>query len=178
MSQGIRSLFAAVFFLLATSGAVHAEPAAPSLSFKVTLFPAGSFEATSSALSGSALATAGGHAAEKVVLPVASLKTGIALRDKHMSQKYLESAKFPMATLTQARGKDGKFTARLELHGQTRDISGSYDVRSSTDGSKFIEARFKTSLSTFEIEEASYMGVGVEDEVEVTARVPLGKSAP
>ena len=175
MTQKILARLIAVVIFAAVP-IVRADSAVPSLSFKVTLFPAGSFEATSHSLSGTASSMPGGYAADKITLPIASLKTGIELRDKHMSQKYLESAKFPMATLTQASGKDGKFSAKLELHGRTRDISGSYDLRSAPDGSKYLEARFKTSLSTFEIEEASYMGVGVEDEVEVTAKIPVGKS--
>ena len=58
------------------------------------------------------------------------------------------------------------------------DEQGACNYRRRLDTAAGELARFKTSLSTFEIEEASYMGVGVEDEVEVTARVPLGKSAP
>lgn len=154
-----------------------AETLSPGVSFKVTLSPAGSFEARSGELTGTVQPQAGGFEAASVVLSVATLKTGISLRDRHMSEKYLESAKYPKATVTQALGKDGKFKAKLELHGRTRDVMGTYEVRTSAEGTKYLEARFKTALSAFEIEEASYMGVGVEDEVEVTAVVPVGKSA-
>ena len=38
-----------------------------------------------------------------VDVPLASLATGIALRDQHMKDKYLEVSKYPLATLTVAR---------------------------------------------------------------------------
>ncbi|MBU6375893.1 MAG: YceI family protein [Bdellovibrionales bacterium] len=143
--------------------------------FKVTLNPAGSFVAKSSAVTGSASSANSGYSASKVELDLRTLKTGIELRDRHMTKKYFETDKYPKATLTQAVAKNGRFKAQLQVHGKTQVIEGSYEVKKAPSGGGFIEARFKTSLSAFEIEEANYMGVGVEDEIEVFAKIPIQK---
>lgn len=146
------------------------------LSFEVALNPAGSFVAKSSSVAGDVVAKGGGFEASEISLPLASLKTGIELRDKHMVQNYFEAAKFPKAVLTQAVGKDGKFRATLSIHGKSQSIEGEYEVKGSGAGES-LEAKFKTSLSAFSIKEANYMGVGVEDEVQVTALIPVRKAA-
>ncbi len=160
-------------------GSVLANPAwsdqAAQISFEVALNPAGSFVAKSSSVAGDVVSKAGGFEATEISLPLASLKTGIELRDKHMVQNYFEAAKFPKAVLTQAVGKDGKFHATLSIHGKSQSIEGEYEVKGSGAGES-IEAKFKTSLSAFSIKEANYMGVGVEDEVEVTARIPVRRA--
>lgn len=151
---------------------------APHLSFKVTLNPMGSFIAQSKEMVGDAVATASGFEASEVSLTLDSLKTGIELRDKHMNQNYFESKKFPKAIVKSAKGKGGAFKAQLTVHGKSQPIEGKYELRGGPTGPNWIEVRFGTTLSAFGIEEPSYMGVGVEDEVEVTALVPLRKGAP
>ncbi|NDD91565.1 YceI family protein [bacterium] len=144
--------------------------------FKVTLNPAGSFVAKSSSVSGVAVAGGSGYSASRVELDLRTLKTGIELRDRHMTKKYFETDKFPKAVLTQAVAKNGRFKAQLQIHGKSQLIEGSYEVKKSPSGSAFIEARFKTSLSAFEIQEANYMGVGVEDEIDVFAKILIEKA--
>src|SRR4051812_12504401 len=80
--------------------------------FHVSLSPAGSFIAQSNALEVRGKATRAGDSvsASNVALKLDSLKTGIDLRDEHMKKKYFETDKYPEAVLTQATGKDGKFT--------------------------------------------------------------------
>ena len=147
------------------------------VSFKVSLNPTGSFVAKSSAVIGEAVAKQGSYESPEISLPLASLKTGIELRDKHMVQNYFEAAKFPKASISQAIGKDGKFKAQLSLHGKSQPVEGEYEVKGAPAGPDVIEARFKTTLSAFGIKEANYMGVGVEDEVEVTALIPVRKAS-
>lgn len=156
---------------------VMAADQAPHLSFKVTLNPMGSFMAQSKEMLGDAVATASGFEASEVSLVIDSLKTGIELRDKHMNQNYFESKKFPKAIVKGAKGENGAFKAQLTVHGKTQPIEGKYDLRGGPTGPNWIEVRFMTKLSDFSIEEPSYMGVGVEDEVEVTALVPVRKGA-
>lgn len=167
--------FILIAFSLMVSGTVLAD-SAPQLSFEVSLNPAGSFVAKSAAVSGEVAARDGGFEAAEISLPLSTLKTGIELRDKHMVQNYFEAAKFPKAVLTRASAKDGKFKATLDVHGKSQSIEGEYEVKNSAGG-EAIEAKFKTSLSAFSIKEANYMGVGVEDEVVVTALIPVRKAA-
>ena len=67
-----------------------------------------------------------------VVVGLKQLTTGIAVRDKHMRDKYLEVEKFPEATLEVAReGLDGsgaliKSKGKLTLHGKTAELPFEY----------------------------------------------------
>src|SRR4051794_17563067 len=93
--------------------------AAPSVAVDVTLTPAGSFSAKSVAVDGHAYRVGDIFAAKNVVLKVATLKTGIDLRDNHMRDKYFEAGKYPEAKLVQASGKAGNFWGDLSVHGIT-----------------------------------------------------------
>ncbi len=158
------------------TSALAAEQA-PLLRFKVSLSPTGSFIAKSSQLQGSVRASGKGYESGEVSIELMTLKTGIDLRDRHMIQNYFEAAKHPRAVVTGVSAQGGKFKAQLALHGKTRPIEGKYEYRGGPTGPNWIEATFTTRLSDFDIEEPSYMGVGVEDEVEVTALVPMATGA-
>ena len=134
----------------------------------VELNPAGSFVAESSAVKGAATRTGNVLIAQNITLDLSSLKTGVSLRDQHMKDKYFEVRQFPQAVLIQGTAKDGKFSGDLTIHGVSKKIEGS----SSIDGS-LVKTKFKCALSDFGIKPASYMGVGVEDEVEVEATLPI-----
>jgi len=180
MSKSIKSI-AFLWVLMWHAGSVMSSAWAagggPLLSFKVTLNPVGAFVASSSALVGNVSASASGQAwtAPEISLELSTLKTGIDLRDKHMVQNYFEAPKFPKAVLKNATASGGKFKAQLTVHGKTQSIEGQYDIKTLAAGNDSIEAKFKTSLSAFDIKEANYMGVGVEDEIEVTALLPIRK---
>jgi polyisoprenoid-binding protein YceI len=143
---------------------------------QVTLRPAGSFIARSSALAVKGTAAADGAAvsATDLVLDLDSLKTGIDLRDQHMRKKYFETDKYPQALLKSATGKDGQFTGELTLHGVTKPVRGTYTLQ----GEKLL-AKFATKLTDFNIAQPKYLGVGVEDDVQVEVELPAkpqGKS--
>jgi polyisoprenoid-binding protein YceI len=148
--------------------------ASTSCQFHVSLSPAGSFVAQSNEVEvrGSAVRTADGVSAKNVALKLDSLKTGIDLRDEHMKKKYFETDKYPEAVLVQATGKDGKFTGDLKLHNVTTPIVGTYVF----ENGDFV-GTFKTKLSDYAINKAKYMGVGVNDEVEVTIHLPAAPAA-
>ena len=155
-----------LFFLMAFSmiGWSH------ELQIKVDLNPAGAFTAKSSDLKivGELKKTPVGFAAKKILLSVASLKTGIDLRDNHMKKKYFEVEKFPVATLIEGGGQGGKFQGKLEVHGVIHPIAGTYQLNGPD-----LEAEFPCKLSDFKIPEANYMGVGVEDEVKVVVKLRI-----
>lgn len=157
-----------LFLGISLLGMIQVATASTNCQFHVSLSPAGSFIAQSSDIEvrGSAVRTADGVSASNVALKLDSLKTGIDLRDEHMKKKYFETDKYPEAVLTQATGKDGKFMGQLQLHNVTKPIAGTYVF----EGDEFVGI-FKTKMSDFSINKAKYMGVGVNDEIEVTIRL-------
>jgi polyisoprenoid-binding protein YceI len=113
-----------------------------------------------------------------------TLQTGIALRDAHMREKYLEvgrGSSFAVARLDRIRltGADltrldgpARFEGTLRLHGQERVVSGTADMRRSGQTIR-VQATFPVKVSDFGITSATYLGVGVEDEVTVSVRFQI-----
>jgi polyisoprenoid-binding protein YceI len=139
----------------------------------------GRFETKTRALTGALAPSAADPAALDGTLSVdlSTLDTGIGLRNTHLKERYLEIQRgegFARAVLSDvalaspvatASGPTG-FTASFTLHGVTRPVSGTADI-SRTDGGVRVEATFPVTLPAFEIPKPRYLGVGVQDEVEV-----------
>jgi polyisoprenoid-binding protein YceI len=139
----------------------------------------GSFEAKTNAVQGTV--TAGAPRAllgGELSVDLATLDTGIDLRNEHLRNKYLEVGRgqgFDHAVLSGIRlgeadpqGFEGKtpFTGTFLLHGTTRPVSGHATIR--REGANVrVEATFPVSVSAFGIEEPRYLGVGVRDQVTV-----------
>lgn len=138
------------------------------LEISVSLSPAGTFVARSEQVKveGELQLSPQGFTARNISVSIASLKTGIELRDEHMKNKYFEVGQFPKANLIEGKGTGGKFQGKLQVHGAVRPISGTYQI-----SGKSLEAQFKCKLSEFSIKEAKYMGVGVDDEVTVSVKL-------
>jgi polyisoprenoid-binding protein YceI len=140
-----------------------------------TLTAGGSFKALSTAVAGNLALAGGSHVLSGVVqVDLATLETGIALRDRHMKDIYLEirrGATFATAQLEEIRidRVEGRtqFGGVLVLHGQRRPINGMVDLQGQHDGAVGVRARFPISLAAFAIQPPRYLGVGVEDEVQV-----------
>jgi polyisoprenoid-binding protein YceI len=142
----------------------------------------GSFEARTKALSGQV-----GMAPDNsqpldgdLLVDLQTLETGIGLRDDHLRKKYLEVGRGPgysQARLRNIRVEklSGKtpFHAVLLLHGQSKEVIGTADIKPEGDGYR-LNASFPVRVSEFGIPEPTYLGVGVKDEVVV--RVNLAAS--
>jgi polyisoprenoid-binding protein YceI len=140
----------------------------------------GSFEASSSALSGHLTATSFGPAVLKGTLSV-DLKTmdsGIGLRTEHLRDKYLEVGKgagYDKAELSDIRLTDVKdesfqgrtpFTGTLLLHGVKKPVAGEAEIHH--DGRTLrVNASFPITLEDHEIPEPRYLGIGVKEKVHV-----------
>lgn len=139
----------------------------------VDLFPAGDFIGTTSDVTGSAkMVSANEVKAENIRVNLKNFKTGIGLRDTHAKDKYLEVNKYPEAILVSATGKGGKGQGILKIRNKESKVTGNYEL---LDGNKFLKAKFKTKLSQYGIQDISYKGIGVEDEIEIEAIVPVTK---
>jgi polyisoprenoid-binding protein YceI len=169
---------AAALVLLAVTG-VAAE--APSWNIErgevkilVPLKPGGAFAATTPSLSGT-LALEGAKPARlagEVSMDLSTIDTGIALRNQHLREKYLEVAKgegFNKAVLSdiQLRDAGGEtfdgttgFTGTLLLHGVKRAVTGTTEIHA--EGlNKRVRAEFPLVLTDFGITPPEYLGVGV-----------------
>lgn len=138
----------------------------------------GSFEAKTEAVNGEvALASQPAQPMKgELTVDLEKLETGIGLRDRHMKNNYLEVEKgeqFSEARLQdiQVEKLEGKttFKGMLTLHGERKAVSGTAELKPNGAGYR-VDATFKIRLSEFQIPDATYLGVGVKDEVQVRVR--------
>lgn len=108
----------------------------------------------------------------RVTVPLANLDTGMALRNKHMREKYLEDDKYPNAELAVPKDllkipSNGmqKATGTFTLHGVTKSKEFSYKVEKSGDAYK-VEGWFAVNLEDHGIAEPGYLGVKVKKYVD------------
>jgi len=150
-------------FIFLISLTLHAQQAV----VDVVLKPAGSFKAKTSEVKGFATRKGNEVSAQNISVGLNSLKTGVDLRDKH-TKKHLETEKYPEALLVSATGKDGKGTGVIKIKGIEKNIAGTYKI-----SDNMLQAQFPLKLSEFGITGIKYMGIGVNDEVQVQVSVPL-----
>ena len=140
----------------------------------VPLKPGGAFAATTSSVSGT-LTLEGAkpaHLAGDVSLDLTTLDTGIALRNQHLKENYLEVAKgdgFNKAVLSdiqlaEASGEtfDGTtpFTGTMLLHGVKKPVAGTVEIHSEGT-SRRVRAEFPLVLTDWGVTPPEYLGVGV-----------------
>lgn len=117
---------------------------------------------------------------------LSSLDTGIGLRNHHMKEKYLQTDKYPEAKLSITKmtlpqeissasftDQSIPFSGALQLHGQTKPISGTASV--AKNGSTVqLTANFPLKLQEWGIDVPKYMGITVAEDVQVA----VNDSAP
>lgn len=121
-----------------------------------------------------------GKASGEIEFKLASMDTGIKLRNEHMLEKYLEVKKYPTAKLTikdlaipgatatsVGAVKDQEFVGQLTLHGVTQPVKGKFTVSKE----KEVTAGFKIKLSDYKIDIPEYMNIKVADEVDVSVNI-------
>ncbi|MEM6928736.1 MAG: YceI family protein [Myxococcota bacterium] len=115
------------------------------------------------------------------IVPMDTVQTGIALRDQHMRDTYVETATFPDVALTVRRADvrfpeagqrhEGTLSGTFTAHGVTRDVAVAYTIREKK-GRFTIEASFPFDTSAHDIAIPSYLGVTIRSamraEVDVT----------
>jgi polyisoprenoid-binding protein YceI len=154
----------------------------PAVTVTCPLTVGGRFEAKTKALGGRLEVDAANPArlSGSLSVDLATLETGISLRDAHLRDRYLEIGKgdgYSHAVLSditlvsgQAATVNGRteFTGTLRVHGTTRPVRGQATV-TRTGTRVTVDATFPVSLTAFTIPEPRYLGVGVRDEVRVRA---------
>lgn len=116
-------------------------------------------------------------------VPMDSVKTGIDTRDEHMNKTYVETGKYPNATLAAKKAdiqwpaasgekKTGTVSATFTVHGQAKTVTVSYTLTKSSSGYK-VSGKFDFDASAHGIAIPSYLGVTVDPKMkaEVTAEL-------
>lgn len=106
--------------------------------------------------------------------------TGIELRNRHMKEKYLETAKWPTAELvvtkmtlpencrdSDCESSKNPLEGTLSLHGVKKTLSGIANVKKRGNELE-ADFDFKFPLSDFGIETPTFMGISVTQDVAVT----------
>tara|TARA_B100001971_G_scaffold111191_1_gene102071 strand:- start:11659 stop:12216 length:558 start_codon:yes stop_codon:yes gene_type:complete len=102
---------------------------------------------------------------------LASLKTGIELRDEHMKDNYLQVKKYPSAilkinNLDISQEKTHKLRGSLTLHGVEREIELELDLERNNN-SIALNGEFEVNLDDFKIDIPSFQGITVAKTVKV-----------
>lgn len=111
---------------------------------------------------------------------LASLNTGIATRDEHMKNKYLEVEKYPQAqlelksvkpltgwSLAHPQLSKAEFDGVLTLHGQSQPVKGQVSI----DDHGAVDVQFKIKLTDFKVDIPTFAGVHVADDVDVNVKI-------
>jgi polyisoprenoid-binding protein YceI len=117
----------------------------------------------------------------EISVDLATIDTGIGLRNQHLREKYLEIARgrgFDQAVLSEIRlaqadgegfqGETG-FAGKLLLHGVSREVAGTAKIQRQGPDAR-VEASFPLTLTDFGIEPPEYLGVGVANKLLVKVR--------
>ena len=176
---------ACLLFLSGDLAANNLKVTTGEVSINCPLTIGGSFDAKTNAVSGEVTVASGAQEPLKGELSVdlQKLQTGIGLRDRHMKDNYLEVKKgdeFAAARLQDIRVEslEGKtsFKGMLTLHGEQREVSGTANIKQNGEGYR-VEANFPIRYADFGIPDATYLGVGVKDQVQVRVNFTVAPSA-
>lgn len=136
------------------------------------------FDGRTSGVTGTIAADAAAPASSTVQLTIdlASLETGVALRDREMRDLYLETKKFPSASFRSVavdapaailpnQPADIKVTGDFSMHGVTRKMTIPVRVVLIPDGRIHVTSRFNIKLTDFAIKVPHNVLVTVDDSV-------------
>jgi len=114
-----------------------------------------------------------------LTVQLAKMETGIALRDRHMKDRYLEVQKNPEASLSVVRSAltfpalgasaAGDAPAQLTLHGKTNPVLVHYTIKQASAGSFQVKGTSHLNINDFGIETPNYYGIKVKPEVDFAA---------
>ncbi len=121
-----------------------------------------------------------------VDLDLESFDTGIEMRDKHMKEKYLETAKNRKATVKfvsahlakETLEKNGEVTlpALLLLHGVEKPVEVKTSFLKDSSGELKTTSSFQIKISDFGIQIPSFSGLTVADQIQIKIEMKVSKN--
>jgi polyisoprenoid-binding protein YceI len=120
------------------------------------------------------LAAVSGPDAVEFRVQLATLETGIALRDRHMRDDYLQVQNYPVALLRILRERlpspaapaSGTCQGELTLHGRTHPVNVVFQVKRAAGYE--VSATMHLDLRDYDIPSPRYLGVSVKPDVDVS----------
>ena len=112
----------------------------------------------------------------RVTVPLANLTTGIALRDRHMREKYLHVGQYPVAELSVERAQlkppasgsvSGDASGLMKIHGKSKKLTFHYSGKKNGSAIQ-VTATARLDLRDYGIEVPSFLGVTVKPEIDLT----------
>jgi polyisoprenoid-binding protein YceI len=174
------SLLACTWVVVASAAGGPWRVSDADVSVKCPMTVGGTFDAKTSALSGTLTASGRPSAFDgTLAVDLRMLDTGISLRNDHLREKYLEVDKgtgYDQAVLSdivlqglnpEAPAGKGSFTGSLTLHGVKKTVTGPVEIRQAGTGWR-VRASFPVMLPDYNIDKPRYLGVGVKDTVQVS----------
>jgi polyisoprenoid-binding protein YceI len=131
--------------------------------------------------------TSSGSLAERdgelvITVPLATVSTGIELRDAHMRDEYLEVATYPTAVLAVPEAgltwpavgaeAEGTVTSAFSVHGQTHDVAVDWRIAHTKAGYE-VKASFPYDVTAWGIVIPSWLGVTIHPEMQVDAKLVI-----
>ena len=129
-----------------------------------------------------------------VDVDLATLDTGIGLRNRHMRENHLETDRYPQAVFRGARiltaepaalapggASEVVVAGELDLHGVVKPLTCRADLSLSRDGVLTIVADFPVRLSDHAIPRPGFLTMKLADEQRISLRLearPAGSGAP
>ena len=120
----------------------------------------------------------GAEVTGEISIDLDSIDTGMSLRNRHMKEKYLETAKYPVARLRLVKLSlppafqetsaefDAPFQATLDVHGTPSPVTGTIKVARRAERVT-VAADFETKVADHRIEKPGYLGVTMADVVKI-----------
>lgn len=200
MRNGFTRALAALILTLGVVTAAHGEvqsyTVAPGKGQEVVFeskAPMESFEGRTNQASGTIAVDFGNLGAGcevRVAVDMASLKTGIGMRDTHMRERHLETETYPQAVFTGNRvvaatpailvpGGTARVTVAgtFDLHGVSREVELPVDLALAADGTLTVRTQFNVLLTDHKIDRPKVLMLKLADEQKVsvvlTARVAM-----
>ena len=120
----------------------------------------------------------------RIEVDLASLDTGIGMRNTHMRERHLETDEFPLAVFTGtsivatsapalAAGQTVSLTVRgtFDLHGVSRPRDLAAEVTLAADGALVVDVQFTVSLEDHAIDRPGFLVMKLADEQQVRVKL-------
>jgi len=146
--------------------------------------PMESFEGRTDQASGTIVAdfaNLGAGCEVRIAVDLASLKTGIGMRDTHMRERHLETETYPQAVFSGSRvvaatpaslapGGTARVTVAgtFDLHGVAREVELPVELALAADGTLTVRAQFNVLLTDHQIDRPKVLMLKLADEQKVS----------